>query len=92
MNPLTSPDWMADAPCAQIGPGLWDSPDTNRGPGDHWEAGRSVCKTCPFRTRCLETAMTLEGDNTYEKRGGMWGGLTPIQRAQLATQRKAKAS
>ena len=36
-----------------------------------------VCQGCPVRTRCLDQA--LEAGETL----GVWGGLTPAQRAAL---------
>lgn len=38
-----------------------------------------VCRRCPVRTKCLNQA--LEAGETV----GVWGGLTPAQRASLPT-------
>lgn len=38
-----------------------------------------VCRRCPVRTKCLNQA--LDAGETL----GVWGGLTPVQRASLPT-------
>lgn len=45
-----------------------------------------VCVGCPVREQCLELALRAEADGL---RYGVFGGLTPRQRAQVA---KGKAS
>lgn len=43
----------------------------------------NLCALCPVRTDCLNTAMAAEsGDGT--QRHGIWGGLLPHERAELA--------
>lgn len=41
----------------------------------------AACRTCPVRQQCLEEAMTAEGTLTAGSRFGIFGGLTPQQRA-----------
>ncbi len=43
-------------------------------------AARAICANCPVRTPCLELALT-EGEPH-----GIWGGLDPQERMQLARQ------
>lgn len=38
----------------------------------------TICETCPVRTACLMHAIK------YGEIDSIWGGLTPLQRAQLA--------
>ena len=86
-------DWMADAPCAEVG-------------GDGWFPGRGeasplamrMCNgdadvgtgPCPVRDQCLDHAMTLETNR--ELRYGIWGGLRPDQRERLARERRGDAA
>ena len=81
------PDWTHAARCREIG----SEPFFFDGEGQiDYEPARRICQTCPVRTLCLETAMTLEGDHTAQYRGGMWGGLTPHQRYLLHRRRTAE--
>lgn len=49
------------------------------------EQARAVCDRCPIRQRCGEYAMELESRPGYRSmRFGVWGGLSPKQRAKLA--------
>jgi hypothetical protein len=54
-----------------------------------------VCRTeCPIRTRdaCLEVAMDAERTTSRHHRYGVFGGLTPTDRAALAKVRAANAA
>jgi WhiB family redox-sensing transcriptional regulator len=42
---------------------------------------QSICAGCPVRIRCLRMALETE---VAGRRFGIWGGLTPDQRARLA--------
>lgn len=42
---------------------------------DMWAAGRDICDGCPVRDMCAEAAVEADA---WE---GMWGGLTPAERA-----------
>jgi len=44
----------------------------------------ALCSECPVKTDCLNTAMTTENGGT-EQRHGIWGGLLPHERAELAS-------
>ena len=47
----------------------------------------NLCALCPVRTDCLNTAMNAEHGNAAAGRHGIWGGLLPHERAQLANAR-----
>jgi WhiB family transcriptional regulator, redox-sensing transcriptional regulator len=47
------------------------------------EAARA-CRSCPAREACLRTALAWESGLGARYRFGIWGGLTPRQRAALA--------
>lgn len=68
--------WMDDALCAQIGGGLWDSPDTDVRGGTSYRVARRVCLTCPVVDPCALYGVAFETE-------GMWGGLSPMERAAL---------
>lgn len=51
-------------------------PDTE----DNYEEARKICGTCPVLEACLEWAMRNERPSY---RHGMWGSLTPRERALL---------
>ena len=56
------------------------------------ELARTICQTCPHRIPCLEDALTLERDLVGAGRYGMYGGLDPDERAELARRRTGKRS
>jgi WhiB family redox-sensing transcriptional regulator len=92
------PDWYKRAACHGLterffptSPGAWRKLVTRarsklprRRPGTievwtgpHVEAINEICRGCPVRAECLASA--LERDERY----GLWGGLTPNERAAL---------
>lgn len=57
------------------------------------EAAAAICNSsCFLRERCLEVAMAAEGTAEKGYRFGVFGGLTPAQRANLARQRRRRSS
>lgn len=82
----TRPRWMLDAVCTAADPAVF-FPDRGEWP----DAAANICKLCPVRGDCLEYAMTSEaaGDAV---RVGVWGGLSPRQRADLARERAREAA
>lgn len=80
-NMPTYRDWMDDAACAKDGRDLWyaDDSETRR----LGEAKR-ICRACPVQTKCLEHALAIEAaDERTNLRYGIYGGLTPKERAEL---------
>lgn len=53
--------------------------DDNRAP----EAAR-MCRACPAREACLALALDMESGQGPTGRYGVWGGLTPAERAAFA--------
>lgn len=77
------PAWHTRAACAGHNPNLW-FPDPG-GPGRaQTRRAKAICHTCPVQTDCLAAAMAAEGALVAARRGGVWGGLTPEERARLA--------
>jgi WhiB family transcriptional regulator, redox-sensing transcriptional regulator len=48
---------------------------------------QKMCQGCPVKEACLNLAMANETTQRY--RWGIWGGLTPNQRHELAKERRA---
>jgi hypothetical protein len=66
-------DWMADARCAQVDPGLWHS-DL----GANYTAAKRICAGCPVQRECADHTARLDTDT--HSRHGMWAGQTKKQR------------
>jgi hypothetical protein len=77
-------NWAKQAAC--IGqPVEWWFPKrgaTRAGRGGYSHA-RPICQTCPVRNHCLNEALNAEGHAKAPHRAGMFGGLTPGERADL---------
>ena len=58
--------------------------DDNRAP----EAAR-MCRACPAREACLALALDMESGQGPTGRYGVWGGLTPAERAAFCRQKTA---
>lgn len=66
--------------CAQTDPDAW-FPEIGQN-ADHL---RAICARCPGRQQCLDEAMRMEGSVGHTSRFGVWGGMTPVERAAMAT-------
>ncbi|MFF1958008.1 WhiB family transcriptional regulator [Streptomyces sp. NPDC058220] len=49
--------------------------------GGSADRARSICAACPIQLLCLNQAMEQENGLSYTYRHGVWGGLTPRERA-----------
>lgn len=86
-------DWRLDAVCRD-----WD----HELQGDPWHPdsdapnaytpAREICGACPVIADCLEVAMAAESGRAHGSRFGMFGGLSPHERARLWRERRAVAS
>lgn len=66
-------EWWAAAACRGHDLKLWFPPPT----GEHtWNRGRRICATCPVALDCLNYADHIGATH------GMYGGLTPDERAE----------
>lgn len=74
--------WKDKAACAGTDMQIW-FPEDLSGPWRPISRARAqaVCGWCPVRADCLREAMGREADR---ERYGIWGGLTPKERAALA--------
>jgi WhiB family redox-sensing transcriptional regulator len=76
---------FADGNCAGTDTEAFFPIETDR---EGTRVAKSICKGCPVASECLELAMGAESGT---QRHGIYGGLTPRQRADLA-RRRAKES
>ena len=83
-----SVDWATDALCAQVAAlttlfDMWYTDPEGAGTGMEMRTAIRICGDCPVQTQCLHAAMRLEQGMGLKSRFGIWGGLTPTQRANL---------
>lgn len=76
--------WLAKAECRGHNP-AWFAPPEDVPPS--YARGKAVCMRCPVRDACLNDALTKEGRAPAEDRAGLWGGMSPEQRANIAAVR-----
>lgn len=67
--------WRDDALCARVGGDIFFPNDDLS--TQYPQGAKSVCVVCPVRAQCLEFA--LENDIGF----GVWGNMTPPERARL---------
>lgn len=70
---MTLPTWHRDAACVDTDPEAWFPPK-----GEPAKTARRICAACPVRTDCLQWAID------HRIREGIWGGLGPKARDELA--------
>ena len=83
MNTTTSVDWITDALCDPFDGDLWFTDPEGVGTGMEGRTAIRICGDCPVQTQCFNAAMRLEQGMGRKSRFGIWGGLTPTQRATL---------
>ena len=66
--------WQDSAECAGTDPGMWHPVEHN----PDWGHLRAICAICKTQSECLNHALT------HREWQGMWGGLTPNERKDLA--------
>lgn len=72
LNAYSDTSWQQEARCAEVGSEIF-FPET----GDPSLAARKVCGGCEVREACLDYALKTNQQH------GIWGGLSPNQRARL---------
>jgi len=79
-GPLLARDWRDAAACLSVDPDLFFPED-----GVSARPAKRVCAGCKVRGECLEQALAAG------ERHGVWGGLTPRDRALLGRPRRGPA-
>lgn len=78
------PVFVEGARCASVDPAVFFPGKADHSvPESQWAYPRRICEGCPVATACLTAAMDAEKDRAPGARFGMWGGMTPAQRAGL---------
>ena len=74
-------DWQARAACRDADTEAFFNPDYLRGRNKRAReaAAKAICAHCPVREACLEWALHLRETH------GVWGGMTPEERAHAAS-------
>jgi WhiB family redox-sensing transcriptional regulator len=83
---LTPPDNREDNPRAWMDQGLCTQTDPEAffpEKGGSVRDGKRICEACDVRSICLQWALDHHEDR------GIWGGLSPKQRARLRNRRAA---
>lgn len=79
---MTAMEWRHRAACRALTPEEADPvffPTAPRGRGGtDWSPAKAWCASCPVRADCLQYAFDTQQEF------GMWGGMTPRQRADVA--------
>ena len=82
------PAFVEDARCAESDPEIFFPGNADwRVPNTQWSYPRAVCSRCPVKAACLTAALEAEADGAASARFGMFGGLSPAERAKLVGQR-----
>jgi hypothetical protein len=76
-------DWIARAACKGISIEVFFPPQANHTSYAH---AREICSLCPVRASCLDLAVRSRIKH------GMFGGLTPHERARLGRRPRNEAA
>jgi len=78
-------DWRTLAACRPLDSAIF-FPDRTAYRNNDIAHAKEVCRRCPVREECLTAAM--DG----REKVGIWGGLTPIERANLQRRKRRARS
>lgn len=76
--PMAGSDWMRRAACTRMEPDIFYPVGDGAYAREMTEIAKQACLSCPVRAECLRRA--LETGERY----GIWGGMTPEERRDLA--------
>ena len=76
--PMAGSDWMRRATCTRMEPDIFYPVGDGAYARAMTEIAKQACLSCPVRAECLRQA--LETGEQY----GIWGGMTPEERRDLA--------
>lgn len=83
-------DWRSDAACGGAEDVFFGCGAIHEGSAPcadcdlNTAKAKSICATCPVRLECLEEALSRHPNWSG---GGVWGGMTPKERAELKNHR-----
>lgn len=86
-----SDNWAAEAACRNADQELF-FPISETSDLGHIAEAKAICATCPVRATCRERKLAEEGGRDWRNRYGIWGGLTPSERATVARRRTRQAA
>jgi hypothetical protein len=83
---MRQPWEFEEAACAEVGTNIFfqpdkDDPDQSKLTDREYKYAREVCGRCPHLMECAEWGIKNEIH-------GMWGGLSPQERARMRTKRR----
>ena len=87
LHSLIQDDVFDDAACREASTDVFFPPTKAT-----YAEARPLCAACPLATKqtCLDLAMRAEDGSGASNRYGMFGGLTPTERADLARERDSR--
>lgn len=75
---MKGPDWRGRAACSRLDPDIFYPVGDGAYAREMTGIAKQACLSCPVRAECLRQA--LETGEQY----GIWGGMTPEERRDLA--------
>jgi WhiB family redox-sensing transcriptional regulator len=80
-------DWRIAAACRGMDTAVFYHPDNERGPARERreQQAKRICQRCPVLTSCRRWALSTR--EPY----GIWGGMSPAQRAESRTEGRRSA-
>jgi WhiB family redox-sensing transcriptional regulator len=86
------PAWMKRARClsGDEHPDQWFPEGERKVPAER--RAIQACRACPVRLACLQYALEIESGLGEQSRHGIWGAMTPGQRAKLAAGKREETA
>ena len=84
---LRDTEWQERALCASVDPWLFFQHE-----GSHSADALKLCRQCPVRAECLESALSWEAQQAQQDMRytyGVWGGTTARERRAILRQRRS---
>ena len=78
---MSALDWQDQAACVGVRLDMF-FPRPGRPIKHDIIPAKQHCAICPVQQQCLDWALTFEGDTTSHYRHGVFGGMTPGERAR----------
>lgn len=88
---MKSLEWQDRAACKGMDPKRWLGDKEAYVRWADFTDAVKVCNGCPVQAECLEWQLDFEADLAPYERWGIFGGMTPEQRAVIARKRETAA-